>query len=505
MLDALPSEVLSQICDAVAGPPIIRKSSLLRLQTNFIAERRTRRGHSHALCSLSETCSRIRAVCAPKMFHWLTLTEHESTLPPAAVLSYIRQLKLRVADPAARTQVDYAGFIGQLSGLLDLFWVPQYPVILNAHNLAIISRASSMASVTIGDFRVSGKSCTTTFPSRVRALDLCHWRSNLFTLTREDAKTENAFLESLISPAARDLEVLRLPAETCRLSFLASSAWTSLRELTLQGGTPRLDAPFAQVLAAMPRLRVLSATFVRFASMPFVLLPANTDTTVDLQLLRLTITDPEPGEAIFSHVAESLEELCVREMPRNYVRRLEPCKYSAQLLPCATALSIIRALRATNLRRLELVVREDDAELDLMAALACSCPALEYLEFHRYARDDFAFIDLNVSQVKIPTLTLANALTPLKRLRMLRLNMDLGVDVNVWRQLPEDVYQYWHPFIEQQVMLIAPILPWLNSISFLTAHPLCTVGWSTWQLGQGGTEVRYIRNVDLVDCDCVWL
>ncbi|EJD37605.1 hypothetical protein AURDEDRAFT_116715 [Auricularia subglabra TFB-10046 SS5] len=255
----------------------------------------------------------------------------------------------------------------------------------------------------------------------------------------------------------------------------------------------------------MPRLRILAGVFVRFSSMPLVFLPNDVEPATSLYLTRLTIADPEPDEGIFAHLSSTLTELCLREMPRHYVRRMQDNAYSARILTCTAAISIVASLCATNIRRLELVVREDDAEAELLAALARSCPALEYLELHRYARDDLAFIKQTESQVKVPTLAIANALIPLKRLRVLRLNLDTGVHVDQWRQATVDVHRYWHPFLEQQAALVARVLHWLHAVSFLTAQILCPTGWSTWELVPGRAELRYVRSSEYLDCDCTWL
>ncbi|EJD37621.1 hypothetical protein AURDEDRAFT_116726, partial [Auricularia subglabra TFB-10046 SS5] len=159
----------------------------------------------------------------------------------------------------------------------------------------------------------------------------------------------------------------------------------------------------------MPRLRILAGVFVRFSSMPLVFLPND------------YLNGAVPA----------------RDAP-HHVRRMRPNVYSASILTCSAAIPIVVALCVTNIRRLELVVREDDAEAELLTALARSCPALEYLELHRYARDDLAFIKQTESQVKVPTLAIANALVPLKRLRVLRLNLDIGVHVGRPPQAPVD-------------------------------------------------------------------
>ncbi|EJD37623.1 hypothetical protein AURDEDRAFT_116728 [Auricularia subglabra TFB-10046 SS5] len=439
------------------------------------------------------------------MFRSLTVTDRDARLPPSAILPYVRVLKLRVENPAAHHHLDCAELLSQLTNLLDLLWVPQYPVVLDAENMKIIGHASPSASLTIGDFQVALGPCTTTFTSHLRTLDLSHWRRKLHTLAWRDAEDENAFLEAAIAPVAHQLEVLRIPAETCRLSFLASNSWPTLRELTLRGGAPRPDAPFTQVLAAMPNLRILVAAVIRISSVPFVLLPADANPAVALQLSRLTIADPGPDEAIFSHLSSSLTELSLREMPRHYIRRLKCGQYSAKILTCSAALPFIRPLSATALRCLELVVREDDAELELMAVLASSCPGLEYLELHRYARNDTELMDLCMPQVEVPMLALANALAPLRHLRVLRLNIDTGVHVDIYQELPYDVHEYWHPFLEQQAILVARVLHWLHTISFLTAQLTSFAAWSTWELHDDGTEVRYRNPSEYLDRDCPWL
>ncbi|EJD37619.1 hypothetical protein AURDEDRAFT_188005 [Auricularia subglabra TFB-10046 SS5] len=504
MLESLPLEILSQICDTLV-PERRRRTSLLREPMTYYALLRGFYGRSHPLCSLSEACRRLRAVCASKMFYSLTVTDYRSTLPPSTIWPYVRVLRLSLENPAAHRNFDCTGLLSQLADLSDLLWVPQYPVVLDAENMKIINHASPSASLTIGDFQVPLGPFTTTFTSHLRILDLSHWRRDLHTLSWHEADNENAFLEAAIAPAAHQLEVLRIPAETCRLSFLASNSWPALRELTLRGGTPRPDAPFAQVLAAMPNLRILAAAVVRMASVPFVLLPADPNPAVALQLSRLTIADPGPDEAIFAHLSSSLTELCLREMPRHYIRRMEPGKYSAKILTCRAALPFIRPLSATTLRRLELVVREDDAELELMAVLSSSCPGLEFLELHRYARNDMELIDQRTPQVEVPMLALANALAPLRHLRVLRLNIDAGVYVDMYLRDPCDVHKYWHPILEQQAILIARVLHWLQTISFLTAQTISLEGWSTWELEDGGTKVRYIDPYVYLDSDCHWL
>ncbi|EJD34768.1 hypothetical protein AURDEDRAFT_140523 [Auricularia subglabra TFB-10046 SS5] len=244
----------------------------------------------------------------------------------------------------------------------------------------------------------------------------------------------------------------------------------------------------------MPLLRVLTIAVVRSAGSRWLLFPRAVSTGGHRPLLglqRVTISDLPVEDMIMSQLSTELTELSLRDMPRYYSRRRDPSLYNSPIALAHHVSTTLRASPTTMLRRLELVFRDDGTESQLLALIGNVCPNLVFLELHRYARDDLEFMNLDISVVDIPCDSIAALLSPLRRLRILRLNYDLGLHLteghytpglySMW--IPRSSAHRWRPFLEQQAHRLAEVLPRLKTVSLLSMDEIMRPRWMSWTGG----------------------
>ncbi|EJD34452.1 hypothetical protein AURDEDRAFT_176497 [Auricularia subglabra TFB-10046 SS5] len=392
---------------------------------------------------------------------------------------------------------DYIEVLRKMPNLTTILWQTRGIAPATPQLFHILVSPPSLLS-----FRTSNVRFPTLSPSgtgtRLRELDVLQGSRDLFTVTEDDIQTENRVLEAILAPLSMQLEILRIPGESSRLSFLAAHTWPALRELSIRGAPPRVDAPFADVLAVMPRLRVLNVAVVHIDGAT-LLLPTTPRLRIALGLGRLTVSDPHPEEGIFARLDGTLSELSLRDVPRYYNRRHFPRLHAPTLLLCREAARIVGMLPlcGSSLKRLEIAVREDGTEQQLLALIATSCCNLVLFELHEYRADDLEFIQRASGEVDIDTTQIATILLPLRKLRVLRLNLDLGLPVrDQWTYInPES----WRPLLEAQARVIANVLPWLSSISFLTTQTIGPAGWSVWELYPSQSGTVELERISLED------
>ncbi|EJD34761.1 hypothetical protein AURDEDRAFT_176186 [Auricularia subglabra TFB-10046 SS5] len=388
------------------------------------------------------------------MFHRLTLSEY-LVLPPRSIVSYVRYLRVTIADLDDAKDV-YADLLGNMPHLNTVYWQPHETVAQAATTLRILTSPPSVTAflannVSLHELPADVDRST----ARLRVLDMSQTDRDLLAVSGDDIHYEGVALERLTTLLIEQLEVLRIPGESLRLSFLASTIWPRLRELAIRGGAPLADAPLDRVLCAMPRLRILTLAVVRPEDRPLTLFPVNPTWHRILGLERLTLADPQPGENIFAHLGDALSELSLRDVPRYYVRRRLDPSFAPTILLSRNVIRILETLPLGGafLRRLEITHREDGAENELLSLIAASCRNLVVFELHQYRADDLSFMQKSSQEVDMSFDSLANVLSPLRKLHQLRLNFDLGLPSP--RTLASVVEYQWQPFFARKAVEIS--------------------------------------------------
>lgn len=262
-------------------------------------------------------------------------------------------------------------------------------------HLAAVLAAPSIEHLTLRDVTLSSFSqpASPTTYLREFSMSFSHRLSDVLTMSPEVFATEMACLQSFLEPMRQQFTTLRLPGESMRLSFLAASPWPLLRELTICGARPTLDVPFSQVLHAMPELRSVALAVAHpHAAPPLILLPEGAIPSPNLcHLRRFVISFPHPEDRIFQYLPVCLRELSLRDTPRHWYRKTHQFgldqlteSFGSPLLTCHGAMRIFSVMQCANLERLELVVREDEYEEQMLDQVARACPRLHFLELHRY-------------------------------------------------------------------------------------------------------------------------
>ncbi|KAI0672399.1 hypothetical protein C8Q78DRAFT_1026865 [Trametes maxima] len=264
-------------------------------------------------------------------------------------------------------------------------------------------------------------SLMTTFPNHSRPA----W------LIQKKIVLEKLCLLSLVLGADRTARNLRLPIGSAPLKQMAKKDWPSMRSLVLEGEFPRgtdsqqLCTGLSNVLPRMPGLwtLVVRASVPRRTSgrisilgHPSPLLPSFSD------LESLTITYPDPHDAIFSLKAPRLVKLSIRDWPRHYeVRTVRHYggRWRSPVLAASEMLFSLRRMSTPQLTSLELVYVADDADDELLRHIVTTFPCLKYLELHRYRRPEGEHVDYE---------HIVKTLAEIRTLVTLRLNLDFEED-----------------------------------------------------------------------------
>ncbi|KAI0672400.1 hypothetical protein C8Q78DRAFT_747498 [Trametes maxima] len=264
-------------------------------------------------------------------------------------------------------------------------------------------------------------SLMTSFPSHSRPA----W------LIQNKIALERLCLSSLILGADRTARDLRLPIGSAPLKEMAEKDWPSMRSLVLEGEFPRgtdsqqLCTWLSKVLPRMPGLRRLvvrasvpqrTSGRISILGHPSPLPPSFSD------LESLTITYPDPHDAIFSLKAPRLVKLSIRDWPRHYeVRAVQYYRerWRSPVLSASEMLSSLRRMSTPKLTSLELVYVADDADDDLLHHIVTTFPYLKHLELHRYRRPEGEHVDYE---------HIVGTLAEIRTLVTLRLNLDFEED-----------------------------------------------------------------------------
>lgn len=504
----LPEDILVLVCAYIEGHDRFSLSTVPRFEENFLAYDLNGTPGPNRLIKLSETCRKLRLLCAPRIFRFPRLDvahrlrdilAHRS-LEIFPVLSHARRLLIgdRGAEP------------GRLAALLELAGdmrevylrrnVEPLPTLLQSQKLEILALsnavwASIRTDLPLPAVRAPLRSLRICTPNRVK--DMVH--------RHVDLSCEILWIEELCAQLCTRLEVLALPAEALRISVITAAPWPCLRELFLYGYCPILDSPLQQIFETLPKLRALSLIIATpLGQAPLVLWPRGSHAAPEISgLRRLALSSPSPDDGIFGHLPPELEELSLRDLPRLYefhryhdVSGTLDNAYKSRILSCGEALSIFRRMPScAALRHLELVVTEDEHELDMLAYIAASCARLELLELHCY-RNVTEYDDLVHAPLAVSLDTLGGALSEFRALRVARLNIDLP-----WSQftISRRIYRGrsdGFTFTETIAQTVARAVPWLEHVCVLARCEVGLFQWRVWAVhtrGNGNVELECLE------------
>ncbi|KAI0070962.1 hypothetical protein K474DRAFT_1712865 [Panus rudis PR-1116 ss-1] len=243
------------------------------------------------------------------------------------------------------------------------------------------------------------------------------------------------------------MEIIRMPSNRLSLSILSSQTWKAMRELTLYGECPVLDAPFISVIQAMPKLRTLKCLIWSFD--PIQICPVEPTAPVQIPPLQyILLRNVMLDDPFFQQLPGDLLSLSIRS---NY----DPPR--ALTFTSEEMLHFLGSQTFPHLEHLEMTVVVDSEELSLIRQFHCAfvsfCPNIQDLTICLY-------LSTSADTGRAVTL-LFSALTPLRSLRQLRLDfgfLDIG-----------DVEDYMSTTIEA--------LPWLDTIGFYVDSGLDDGNW----------------------------
>ena len=139
---------------------------------------------------------------------------------------------------------------------------------------------------------------------------------------------QRGLLTYLLNETHETLRRLRVVTEHLSLHILHAQHWPQLRILHLSGErqfSPDMRLPYIALLSRMPGLRELVLDLADpTAAGPQAIWPAGYDTVYPWTMLeRLTLSQPDPDDSLFSHLPASLRTLSLRHYPREYLYDLE--------------------------------------------------------------------------------------------------------------------------------------------------------------------------------------
>ncbi|KAI0708627.1 hypothetical protein C8Q76DRAFT_627048, partial [Earliella scabrosa] len=229
------------------------------------------------------------------------------------------------------------------------------------------------------------------------------WRELMSTLNRFRAidltaayALEASCLDTLVSHMSQSAKCLVLPFETAPIDRMAQLNWPRLRELSLYGRytspsqVTLLPALLSDLMSRMPALRQLRVDVAQLpdcARAPILGRMLSTPRLKCPELRSLTVSYPDPEDAIFSILAPTLIHLSLRDWPRHYFHIHCPAEthaWVAPILSSSECLAILRRLESWQLESLELVYRADADEGNLLDYVSVSYPNLRSIELHRY-------------------------------------------------------------------------------------------------------------------------
>lgn len=202
---------------------------------------------------------------------------------------------------------------------------------------------------------------------------------------------------SLFIPRMRPtLRRLHLTAESFCHRELCSYPWPSLVELSITGQHPlqsTIGLDFSPLFNNIPSLQTFSLSTPQSAhsSRIFLLHPSNTSSHISLTSLQsVSISFPDPDDAIFGFLSRSLRHLSLTDWPRHYLRVDEnDCVFrrgwTSPILTSRELLDIVRRCHLPELESLEVVYQADPNDtVDVLLHIAQAFSALRTVKLFRY-------------------------------------------------------------------------------------------------------------------------
>ena len=210
---------------------------------------------------------------------------------------------------------------------------------------------------------------------------------------------EAACLSALVPKMHSTVGNLTLPMETAPWSAMAEMSWPSLKELSIYGryqdqSQADMLPIFLVSLSTMRRISILIARSDKIGRAP-LLGSTETDTTPSALsgLQSLTLSYPDPTDAIFALDTTGLNHLSLRDWPRYYHHIGYGSRYGKKwgtpILSPSDCLTILMRMDMPALSSLELVYLSDGAGSDdeLLRYVVSAFTELTHLEIHRYRAD----------------------------------------------------------------------------------------------------------------------
>ncbi|PIL28961.1 hypothetical protein GSI_09008 [Ganoderma sinense ZZ0214-1] len=329
---------------------------------------------------------------------------------------------------------------------------------------------------------------------------------------KEVFRVERECLTAILLTMNNTATSVTIPIETAPLQEMSTIPWPRLRHLSLRGrfldGTQ--TAALRAFLPTLPSLETLlvQAARPKHLGRPRLLGPldsssvhgassstASGSSSIVVQRLptppailphlrSLTIAYPSPEDTIFSINAE-LTELSLCDCPRFYNffayggEHIGPqWGWNVPILNPSQCLSIMRRMPLSRLTKLELVymvaTTPSGNDSDLLTYIGTALPALAHLEIHRYRFH---------RTERVNHVAIAQALTAVKSLRTVRLNLDFHDDHGPYCGNNAKRERWRDTFMGQrgpEVLAIMQECPLLQHVALLYhGHPSAT--WVEFQ------------------------
>ncbi|KAI0327873.1 hypothetical protein GY45DRAFT_1307885 [Cubamyces sp. BRFM 1775] len=238
---------------------------------------------------------------------------------------------------------------------------------------------------------------------------------------------EISLTEHVLKAVALSLEYLSIPLDVAPFAVMVASCWSHLRVLQLKGDLDHDPVPgIIDVLSCMPHLRHLTILRARRDDTPRPILwpDARTNGFPCPHLATLCLSHLDPTDAFYTHLPPTLRQLSLRCWPHHYLHQhrhdlkaMARLGWQSQLCTAADLRSVLRRCSFDSLEDLEIEYEEDEHEERLLRSIPELFPHLTYLTIYRYRK-------AGSSSVRVADI--AQALSPLRMLRMLRIHLDLA-------------------------------------------------------------------------------
>ncbi|KAI1792126.1 hypothetical protein LXA43DRAFT_888051 [Ganoderma leucocontextum] len=376
------------------------------------------------LRALSSTCRSLREAAIPILFKRCRVKIYTSSLksrhfPPMSLWPYVRYLRQSSSFSATLSSKDRlvcgvfdGSFLKEaLQAMPQLYSVTLtmdydidvYGTPINVlHGLCWESFEMFLSLPRLCEFFVNGFSfCPRRFPqSEARAASGSLAPLTSFRFSQDQSRrpprsypAEHDVLVFVIETLHSTLEFLELPIESAPLDALSSLSWPRLRELRLSGEYPDVGLPasLVSVVSNMPKLRVLALHFAlpNGMSRPLLLPRGSSIPFACNELTDLSISFPDPHDAIYDNLPQTLRRLSLRCCPHHCLQHWDPnhsvpWRWHSPILSASELIHILRRCNTPSLDHFQVEYVADSADPDVLSTMAFAFPVLRSLEMSRF-------------------------------------------------------------------------------------------------------------------------